>query len=41
MFSFSNNEFVIRYIKHIIPQNIKSIRYSGFYTRRLVDLSMK
>nr|WP_232227865.1 hypothetical protein [Leptospira wolbachii] len=25
----------------MIPQNIKSIRYSGFYTRRLVDLSMK
>lgn len=31
-FSFSNHEFVIRYIKHIIPQNIKSIRYSGFYS---------
>nr|WP_238755014.1 transposase [Leptospira bandrabouensis] len=31
-FSFSNVEFVNRYIKHIIPQNIKSIRYSGFYS---------
>ena len=31
-FTFSNNEFVNRYIKHIIPQNIKSIRYSGFYS---------
>ncbi|MCG6154074.1 IS91 family transposase [Leptospira bandrabouensis] len=31
-FSFSNDEFVNRYIKHIIPQNIKSIRYSGFYS---------
>ncbi|EMY67773.1 transposase [Leptospira vanthielii] len=31
-FSFSNHEFVNRYIKHIIPQNIKSIRYSGFYS---------
>ncbi|PJZ86722.1 IS91 family transposase [Leptospira levettii] len=31
-FSFSNDEFVNRYIKHIIPQNFKSIRYSGFYS---------
>ncbi|TGK83273.1 transposase [Leptospira noumeaensis] len=31
-FSFSNDEFVNRYIKHIIPQNVKSIRYSGFYS---------
>ncbi|MCW7487150.1 transposase zinc-binding domain-containing protein [Leptospira bandrabouensis] len=31
-FSFSNVEFVNRYIKHIIPKNIKSIRYSGFYS---------
>ncbi|EOQ97963.1 putative transposase [Leptospira wolbachii serovar Codice str. CDC] len=30
--SLSNDEFVNRYIKHIIPQNIKSIRYSGFYS---------
>jgi hypothetical protein len=36
-FTFSQTEFVNRFIKLIIPNNLKSVRYSGFYSSASTD----
>ncbi len=36
-FTFSQTEFVKRFIKLIIPNNLKSVRYSGFYSSASKD----